>query len=78
MKKKIEYTDEPMNVGKIIEDFFPRPEELFGKDDTVNITLTLSQNSIDYFKALSLNYDTDYKTLIRRYLDVYVSKHLDK
>lgn len=49
MKKKIEYTDEPMEA-KVIEDFLPSPDELAMKDDNVRVTITLSRESVKFFR----------------------------
>jgi predicted DNA binding CopG/RHH family protein len=74
MKKRIEYTDEPMDNIKITKDFLPSPEELIFKDQTVKITISLSKSSVDYFKQIAKSYNTQYQKMIRRLLDEYVSR----
>jgi hypothetical protein len=37
MNNKIIYTDEPMEVGEIVEDFLPSPEELIPKKNKVQV-----------------------------------------
>ena len=74
MKKRIEYTDEPMDNIKITKDFLPSPEELIFKDKTVKVTISLSKSSVDYFKQIAKSYNTQYQKMIRRLLDEYVSK----
>ena len=49
MKKKIKYTDEPINA-KVIKDFLPDPEDLVYKEDNVKVTITLSKRSLNFFK----------------------------
>jgi len=73
MKKKIEYTDEPMDNVKVISDFLPSPEELVLKDQTVKITLSLSKSSVDFFKKEAKKYNTQYQKMIRRLLDDYAT-----
>lgn len=74
MKKRIKYTDEPMENVKITKDFLPSPEELIFKDKTVKVTIALSKTSVDYFKQMAKSYNTQYQKMIRRLLDEYVSK----
>jgi hypothetical protein len=57
---------------RVIPDFLPPPEELFRKDDSVKVTITLSQRSVDFFKAEALRHGTQYQRMIRRLLDAYV------
>jgi predicted DNA binding CopG/RHH family protein len=74
MKKRIAYTDEPMDNIKITKDFLPSPEELIFKDQTVKVTISLSKSSVDYFKQIAKSYNTQYQKMIRRLLDEYVSR----
>lgn len=75
MKKKIEYTDEPMGEIKIIEDFLPPPEELVFKEDNTKITIALSRHSINFFKNQAKKHNTQYQKMIRNLLDEYVAQH---
>lgn len=45
MSKKTTYTNEPLGKLKIVPDFLPSPEELSFKDETVNVTISLSRSS---------------------------------
>jgi predicted DNA binding CopG/RHH family protein len=74
MKKKIKYTNEPLGELKVIKDFLPSPEDLVFKEDNVKVTLSLSKSSIDFFKNQAKKNHTQYQKMIRRLLDVYVSK----
>ncbi len=73
MKTKIKYTDEPMGKVKVISDFFPSPEELALKDETVKVTISLSKASVDFFKNEAKKYNTQYQKMIRRLLDEYTA-----
>jgi predicted DNA binding CopG/RHH family protein len=75
MKKKIEYTDEPMGEIKIIEDIFPRPEDLVFKEDNTKVTIALSHSSIEFFKHEAKKHHTQYQKMIRNLLDEYVARH---
>ncbi len=59
----------------MIEDFFPPPEELAFKENTVKVTISLSKSSVDFFKLEAHKHHTQYQKMIRRLLDVYVSQH---
>jgi predicted DNA binding CopG/RHH family protein len=72
MKKKIKYTDEPMDDVKVVTDFLPSPEELIFKEETVKVTISLSKSSVDFFKEVAHKNSTQYQKMIRRLLDEYV------
>ena len=74
MRKATKYTDEPLGEIKVINDFLPPPSELVFKEDTVKVTLGLSRRSVDFFKKQAKKHDTQYQKMIRRLLDLYVTK----
>lgn len=74
MKKKIKYTDEPMDNIKVVADFLPSPEELVFKEETVKVTISLSKSSVEFFKQVAQKNITQYQKMIRRLLDEYVLK----
>ena len=74
MKNKIKYSDEPIGDVEIIPDFLPPPEELVFKEETVKITISLTKQSIDFFKKQARHHKTPYQKLIRRLLDEYVKR----
>ena len=73
MKTKTLYTDEPIGNIKIVKDFLPRPEDLVFREDNVKVTLSLSRQSLDFFKEQAKLNRTQYQKMIRRLLDVYVT-----
>ena len=75
MNKTIKYTDEPIGDIKIIEDFLPSPKDLVFKDENVKVTISLTKESIDFFKAEAKKHHTQYQKMIRNLLDVYASNH---
>jgi len=75
MKKKIKYTNETMDNVRVVSDFLPSPDQLAFKQETVKITITLSKNSVEYFKSIASQYNTQYQKMIRGLLDEYVNKH---
>lgn len=75
MKGKIKYTDEPLGKLRIVKDFLPKPEELVFKEKNVKVTITLSKNSIDFFKKEAKKQHTQYQKMIRRLLDLYATRY---
>lgn len=58
MKKTINYTDGEIGNVKIIEDFLPTPEELVLKEDNTKITISLTTDTVDFFRAKAKKDDT--------------------
>lgn len=77
-KKKIKYTDEPIGDVKVVKDFLPSPSELVLKDDTVKVTLSLTKESVDFFKKEAKNHHTQYQKMIRNLLDQYAHQYKRK
>jgi len=75
MSAKTKYTDEPIGPVKIIKDFLPAPEELAFKEDSVKVTISLSKESVDFFKKEAEKHRTQYQKMIRRLLDAYTLAH---
>lgn len=75
MKKTIKYTDEPIGDLKIVADFLPPPKDLIFKDDTVKITISLTKESVEFFKKEAEKHHTQYQKMIRNLLDVYANNH---
>ena len=75
MKKKIKYTDEPMEVGRRAKDFLPPPELLVLREEGVKVTMTLSKSSVEYFKKAAQKHHTQYQKMIRSLVDAYAAQH---
>ena len=75
MKKKIEYTDENIKIGKRVKDFLPSPSELAQKEETAKITINLKKASIDFFKKEAKKSGIPYQKLIRKVVDLYANQH---
>jgi predicted DNA binding CopG/RHH family protein len=74
MKKTIKYTDEEIGNIHIIEDFLPTPQELIVKEENTKITISLTKETVDFFKDEAKKHHTQYQKMIRNLLDVYVAK----
>ena len=73
MSKKIKYSNEPIGDLNLVADFLPSPEELILKQQNTKITISLSSESVSYFKDTAKKYHTPYQKIIRELLDEYVA-----
>ncbi|MCV6627521.1 MAG: BrnA antitoxin family protein [Cellvibrionaceae bacterium] len=80
MSKRIQYTDEPIGELELVTDFLPSPRELKKKSDNTKITISLSTESVEYFKSVADKHHMQYQKMIRQLLDEYVAhqKHINK
>ncbi|MCL4862730.1 MAG: hypothetical protein KJZ93_25180 [Caldilineaceae bacterium] len=71
-----EYTNNPelpaLEHLEIVTDFLPRPEELVFRPKGKKVTITLSDESIAYFKTQADKLGTSYQRMIRNLIDEYV------
>ena len=73
MNKTIQYSDEPIGDLKLIPDFLPSPEELALKQQNTKVTISLSSESVAYFKDAAKKHHMQYQKMIRQLLDDYVA-----
>ncbi len=73
MSKTIHYSDEPIGDYKIVADFLPTPEELSLKSENTKVTISLSSESVAYFKDTAKKHHMQYQKIIRQLLDEYVA-----
>ena len=66
------YKNEPIEA-QVISDFLPRPENLILNEKKKRVTLTLTQNSLDFFKEAAKKHRASYQGMIRRLIDYYVA-----
>ena len=75
MKTKITYTNEPMGTLKAVEDFLPPPDQLVLKEESVKVTISLSKESVQFFKKEAKKHHTQYQRMIRKILDLYAAQY---
>jgi predicted DNA binding CopG/RHH family protein len=75
MRNKTRYTDEPMGKVRVVDDFLPPPDQLALKEQNVKVTISLSRDSVDFFKKEAAAQRTSYQKMIRRIIDVYASRY---
>jgi predicted DNA binding CopG/RHH family protein len=76
MKKKIKYTDEPIRLGRRVEDFLPSPAEIALQAKTTRVTLNLNEESLRIFKKEAHRLAVPYQRLLRMVVDLYAQHHL--
>ena len=72
MNKTIQYSDEPIGEIELVSDFLPSPEELALKNQNTKVTISLSSESVAYFKDAAKKHHMQYQKMIRQLLDEYV------
>lgn len=75
MKKYKTYKDMPMGELRRIDDFLPPPEQLAIPEQTVMVTLRLSERSVDFFKRQARKYHTKYQKMLRFLVDKYAERY---
>jgi len=73
MNKQIQYTDEAIGNVKLVADFLPSPQELKLKNENTKVTISLSSESVAYFKEVAEANHMQYQKMIRQLLDEYVA-----
>ncbi len=74
MKEEIRYSDEPIEF-KVVDDFLPPPEKLALKEENIKVTITLSRESVNFFKKAARKFHYPYQKMIRKVLDYYVTHY---
>ena len=80
MKKKIVYKKAPKEIedalalAEPVPDFLPSPDKLVLKESTVKVTISLSKDSVDFFKRKARAGHVPYQRMIKNLVDRY-AKH---
>lgn len=69
---EVGYTDEPVEMGRRVDDFLPGPEDLVFRPKGVKVTITLSEESVAWFKEQGERLHRPYQRMIRNLVDEYV------
>jgi hypothetical protein len=72
MKKRIKYTNEPMKL-RLIPDFLPPPQRLRLKNARVKVTVEVTQESVDFYRAHARG--REYREMMARLLDLYAAQY---
>jgi hypothetical protein len=74
MSKRIRYSNEPIGEPELVPDFLPSPEQLALKNEQTKITISLSTESVEFFKVAARKHHMQYQKMIRQLLDAYVAE----
>lgn len=81
MKVKTRYRRAPRAIAKaianaeIVDDFLPPPDKLVFREETIKVTLALSQRSVEFLKTQARKYNVPYQAMIKRIVDLYAQRH---
>ena len=75
MSKQIQYSDEPLGTIRLVPDFLPSSADLALKNEQTKVTISLSSESVDFFKDATRKHHMQYQKMIRQLLDEYVAQH---
>lgn len=77
-KKIIKYTNGKIGKVNVVNDFLPPPHALVKREESVKVTLSLSKESIAFFKAQAAKLKIPYQRMIRALVDGYAAKHASR
>jgi hypothetical protein len=72
MRKRIKYTDEPMDLMPVA-DFLPAPRELKLRARRVKVTLEVGEPTVELFRKTAGKSHADYRALMSELLDFYAT-----
>jgi predicted DNA binding CopG/RHH family protein len=76
--KPVQYTEnEELGELQVVPDFLPSPQELAARakrGTRVKVTITLENESVDFFKQIAKENRVSYQKMIRMLLDEYVQR----
>jgi predicted DNA binding CopG/RHH family protein len=78
MKKKIKYSEGEIGKVERVSDFLPEPKNLILKDDSIKVTISLSRDSVDFFKNQASKYHVPYQKMIKALLNEYASHYQER
>jgi len=67
MTKRIKYTDEPMQTGRVVKDFLSKPDHLVFRKERV-LTLRLDEPTLHDLKELANRKGLGMSTLVRMWV----------
>ncbi len=73
MSNQIQYSEGEIGDFKIIPDFLPTPSEMAMKNESTKVTISLSSESVAFFKDTAKKHHMQYQKMIRQLLDEYVA-----
>lgn len=71
--RTVRYTKGEVGEVRLVDDFLPPPEELVLAEDNVKVTLSLTRQSLDFFKREAKKNRVPYQRMIRALVDEYAA-----
>jgi predicted DNA binding CopG/RHH family protein len=68
------YSEGEIGDLRIVEDFLPAPSQLVLREDNVKVTLTLSRESVAFFKREAGKARVPYQRMIRALVHTYAAQ----
>lgn len=65
----------PVGILTRVKNFLPPPDRLVFPDDPVKVTISLSRDSVEFFKSQAKRNRTKYQKMIRALLDLYAHQY---
>jgi len=73
MSKQIQYSEGDIGEYKVIPDFLPTPSQMAIRNASTKITISLSSETVAFFKETAKKHHMQYQKIIRQLLDEYVA-----
>lgn len=73
-KLAVKYGKGDIGAVRVIDDFLPSPDQLVLREESVKVTLNLSQSSVEFFKRAAQQRRVPYQRMIRALVDAYAEK----
>lgn len=77
MKPARNYTGPRLGRIEVVDDFLPPPDQLVINGDRVEVTISRSRKSVEFFKAEAAKSQVPYQRMIRALLDSYADRYTD-
>ena len=75
MSRKGHEVDFPLGKLTRVKDMLPPPDQLVIPQETIKVTLLLSQSSVTFFKRQAAQHRTKYQKMIRQLVDRYTERY---
>ena len=74
MRKEMQYEEGPEGEWEVVDDFLPSPSLLAAAEKHVEVSIVLSQSTVDLYKEQGERFHEEYPELIRRVVKAYAAK----
>lgn len=74
MKRRTALSAEPRGRLRLLPDTLPHPRELVPREDSVQVTCSLSREAAEYFRVEAAQMKQPVHRLLRRVLEAYASE----